>query len=188
MKWDRGLPERDSAMTALVELLGGIRGTVFAGLALLFALLFGIALHGKRSAQVEFDKAQAAWAQQSLKQAEAYIAARNRAEQAEQHYATASKRAAIEYQRGIKDGQDKATAVAAGVRDGSLKLRKQWDCASDRVPDYHAAAAGPDTDDAAELRATDSGNLVRVGSDADTLAVRLQSELIATRNACTGGK
>lgn len=173
-------------MAAIVELLGGIRGTVFAGIALVLAVLLGIALLGKQSAQDDLAKARAEWAKQSLAQAEAYIAARERAERAERTYAETSKAAAAEYQRGLKDGQEKATAVADSVRSGSLKLRKQWDCASDRVPDYHAAAAGPDTDDAAELRATDSGNLVRVGSDADSLAVRLQSELIATRALCQG--
>ncbi len=113
-------------------------------------------------------------------------AARDRAERAERTYAETSKAAAAEYQRGLKDGQDKSTAVAAGVRDGSLKLRKQWDCAPSGMPDYRASAAGPDTDDAAELRATDSGDLVRVGSDADTTVARLQAELIATRAACSG--
>ncbi len=173
-------------MAAIVELLGGIRGTVFAGIALVLAVLLGIALLGKQSAQDDLAKARAEWAKQSLAQAEAYIAARDRAERAERTYAETSKAAAAEYQRGLKDGQDKSTAVAAGVRDGSLKLRKQWDCAPSGMPDYRASAAGPDTDDAAELRATDSGDLVRVGSDADTTVARLQAELIATRAACSG--
>jgi hypothetical protein len=149
-------------MTALVELLGGIRGTVFAGLALLFALLFGIALHGKHSAQVEFDKAQAAWAQQSLKQAEAVIQAQERARQQEQASQAMVSRIAADYETEKRNAQVQADRVAADLSSGALKLRQQWQaCRSTAdLSGVVASAAQPDSQD--QLRAAGVGRVLGI--------------------------
>lgn len=171
---------------AFLALIGGVRAAIFAVLMLVFAGLFGWQSWSKHTLASDFSDAKAGWAQQSLAQAEAFIAAQQRARTAEQKYALDSAAAEAAYKKGLADGQAKEKSVAAAVRAGDLKLRPQWaGCATQRLSESVAAAAGPSADDAADLRATDSGHLVRIGSDSDAREIRLQSELIATRALCS---
>lgn len=85
--------------------------------------------------------------------------------------------AAIEakHQREMDDAKRKADAVAAGLRAGNLRLRKQWQgCSAAGGRDVSGAAADPagagETD---ELRATGAGDLVRIGAEADAVTASL---------------
>lgn len=73
----------------------------------------------------------------------------------------------------------KGSAVAAAVRGGELRLRPQWRCpAGDRAEAARPAAVA---DAQAELRAADSGALVRIGAEADAQVTGLQALLVAER-------
>lgn len=82
---------------------------------------------------------------------------------------------AQKYKQDKLDAKAKSDAVIAGLRAGTIKLRNQWQGCS--VP-TKAAESGSGTDENAELRAKDSGDLVRAGSEADSWIQRLQ-EVIA---------
>jgi hypothetical protein len=57
-------------------------------------------------------------------------------------------------------------AIAAGLDDGTIRLRRQWAaCETSRLSESAVAAA--ERDALAELRRKDQGDLVRAGRDAD---------------------
>lgn len=89
--------------------------------------------------------------------------------------------------------QEKARALAskdrviADLRSGALQLQDWWRCEVPAHGDSADAAASADSGGApggADLRAAGAGSLVQVGAEADGRVRWLQSELIATRNAC----
>lgn len=77
-------------------------------------------------------------------------------------------------EQGIANAVIEQQRVVSDVRSESLKLRRQWaGCQASRLGSSDAAPSeGVDGD--AELRAQDSGNLVRVGLDADIQIIGLQ--------------
>jgi hypothetical protein len=170
---------------AILQLIGGVRAAVWAVLLLVALALLGMKSCTLADTRVTLSDERAAWAKQSLAQATEVIAAQQRVNAAERKYSKDSADARSAYEKGLADGQAKEKSVAAAVRTGDLKLRPQWaGCATQRLSESVAAAAGSSPDDAADLRAADSGSLVRVGSDANAGTLRLQSELIATRALC----
>lgn len=73
------------------------------------------------------------------------------------------------YNKAIKDSYEKSKIVSSDVRSGKLRLREQWKgCVS---KDGDAVSGNNERDN---LRADDSGNLVRVGSEADSKVKALQ--------------
>ena len=64
--------------------------------------------------------------------------------------------------------------TVAGLRDGTLRLRKQWAGCQAALAVSGDRATGPVSDDGAELRAKDSGSLVRIGADANVDVRALQ--------------
>ena len=78
------------------------------------------------------------------------------------------------------DAETVPAAVVADLRNGNLRLRKQWAaCEASRVPDSPAAAVQRDAE--AELRREDQGDLVRVGRDADDALKACQAVVVADR-------
>lgn len=78
------------------------------------------------------------------------------------------------------DAETVPAAVVADLRNGNLKLRKQWaDCETSRLSG--AAASAVERDALAELRAKDQGDLVRVGRDADIQLKACQAVISADR-------
>ena len=77
-------------------------------------------------------------------------------------------------EEGIAHAVEEQQRIVAGVRDGSLRLRKQWaGCqAANSVPDDGSAKSR--ADEGAELRAKDAGDLVRVSDDSDVTVRGLQ--------------
>jgi hypothetical protein len=85
----------------------------------------------------------------------------------------------------FRDALNIQDRTIADLRAGNLRLRKQWTCDSGPAGNGPAAGAlGPADDAAADLREADSGSLVRIGANADTLVRWLQREVLATRKAC----
>lgn len=82
--------------------------------------------------------------------------------------------------------QDRADAQAqyekdvADLRAGNLRLRKQWQCPSTSVPGTTSGSGEPDA--AADQRAADAANLVRIAADADAQIKALQQIVITDRS------
>lgn len=77
--------------------------------------------------------------------------------------------------------------VIADLRSGALQLQDWWRCEVPAHGDSADAAASADSGGApggADLRAAGAGSLVQISAEADGRVRWLQSELIATRNAC----
>jgi len=78
---------------------------------------------------------------------------------------------AEQYKKDIADAKAKGNRIAADLRAGNIKLRKQWQGCS--VP-AKAADGSSGIDENTRLRAKDSGDLVRAGSEADSWIRALQ--------------
>lgn len=79
------------------------------------------------------------------------------------------------YEKGKTDATATAQTVVAGLRDGTLQLRKQWRACESRaaVPQGADTAGKPDGD--AELRISDASNLVRISASCDRQVEGLQA-------------
>jgi hypothetical protein len=109
--------------------------------------------------------------------AEAVAKQRARAEEERQRLAFTS--IGAQHQEDLKDAIAKERAVADGLRRGALRLRKQWTCPAGDLPEAAGSAEGADA--LADLRAADSGRLVRIGAEADAQVKGLQAVLDAER-------
>ena len=101
-------------------------------------------------------------------------------DQAERYRLRAESQAAValQYQEALNDANRKHDRTVADLRSGALQLRKHWQGCEARVSEAgHAAPGGREPDDAADLRAADSGNLVRAGAQCDAHVTALQSIL-----------
>lgn len=116
-------------------------------------------VQGKFDAHLAADKAATAAAN-----------AEYRAKEAKQAEALAE--IGFRYEREKMDALNQKDAVIADLRDGTLKLRKQWRGCPASVP---GPAEGPGSpDDAADLRETGAGDLVRVAAACDAQVKGLQ--------------
>ena len=80
-----------------------------------------------------------------------------------------------------RDAETVPAAVAADLRAGNLRLRKEWaGCETQRLSD--AAAATLERDALAQLRDEAAGDLVRVGRDADDQLRACQAVILADRS------
>lgn len=77
-------------------------------------------------------------------------------------------------EEGIANAVIEQQRVVADVRGESLRLRQQWRGCQTALAGARDAGASGGVDDAAELRATGAGDLVRVGLDADIQITGLQ--------------
>lgn len=86
-------------------------------------------------------------------------------------------------EEGIAHAVEEQQRIVAGVRDGSLRLRREFaGCqAANSVP--HDASAGSVSDDAADLRATGAAALIRAFDDADVKIRGLQDYAVACQAA-----
>ena len=170
-------------MNAIILALGGVRSTIFCGLALVFLLAAGVQtwrLGNAQDAYAEYrDKVVAATA----KAAQAAATAREKAQAAVIEYQSKSAEAERNYQAGRESAIHAQTTLVSDLRNGNQRLQQQWrGCESNRVREGQAVAGTSSGQDAeAELRAEGTGYLVGNADYADGWIVWLQSELIATR-------
>ena len=167
-------------MTAVIALLGGIRATVFAGIALLALLLAGVQAWRLDSAQ----DALADMALQVVKEQAALAAAQVEASESarldEQNMARAANAAAAAYEQGKADAEQAAADVVAGLRAGNLRLRDQWQgCQARGVPGVAGSASEPDA--AADDRNDSAGRIVRAGAACDAQVIGLQQFILSER-------
>jgi hypothetical protein len=86
-------------------------------------------------------------------------------------------------EEGIAHAVEEQQRIVAGVRDGSLRLREQWrGCEAALAVSGDSSAVGT-SDDAADLRATGAGDLIRTLDDADVQVAELQRYAVACQRA-----
>lgn len=79
------------------------------------------------------------------------------------------------YQQGVTDANAKADAVIAGLRAGTLRLRRQWAGCEAAASVSASSARVVSADAAAARRAESAAAIVRVGADADAQIRALQA-------------
>lgn len=110
--------------------------------------------------------ADAAMSELSAKLAKADAQAQANARQVEQARTAGTNAAAEGYERGKQDAQAEAERVAAGLRDGTLRLRKHWAaCETGRLSD--SAAAAGELEAERKLREAAIGRVLGIGREAD---------------------
>ena len=167
-------------MTAVIALLGGIRATVFAGIALLALMAAGVQAWRLDSAQDAIADMSLQVAKDQAALAAAQVEASESARQVEHEMANAANAAAASYEQGKRDAEQAARVVVAGLRAGNLRLRDQWQgCKARGVPGVAGAASEPDA--AADDRNDSAGRIVRAGAACDAQVIGLQQFILSER-------
>lgn len=165
---------------AAVALLGGWRATAFAACAVLLAGTVGYERLRVSSLERERDGLVTAAATQRAEYLSQLAAASESARASEQRHADAIAAADIHYQREKADADQTANRLAADLRSGVLKLRRELAAcgATARVPQAAGDTGG--TDGTAELRTAVAGS-VAVGAQCDARVRALQAVVAADR-------
>lgn len=152
---------------AVVEIIGGWRAAAFAALAVCagsYASIQTVRLH----------HAQLVIAETAKLSAQAQADAQAKARAIEQAKAKAVADIAESYERGKADAQATADRVAADLRAGTLRLRREWaQCETGRLSE--AAAATRELDAAEQSRAESAGRIVRAAAECDAQVSALQA-------------
>ena len=166
---------------SLIALLGGIRATVFAGIALLALLLAGVQTWRLDSAQDALADMALQAAKDQAAIAAAQVEASESARQVEHEMANAANAAAASYEQGKRDAEQAARVVVAGLRAGNLRLRDQWQgCKARGVPGVAGAASEPDA--ASADRNDSAGRIIGAGAACDAQVIGLQELIRAYRS------
>lgn len=159
------------------RVVGAIPARAWLGIAACLVLL-ALRWHwigvGEDRVRVEFD----AYRDRMIAATEKAKDAAHRAESAQ---AGAIAAAVDIFRKEKTDAKETGKSVTAGVRSGSLKLRHEWQGCPRVLP--QAPAGAGERDEAADLRATGSGDLVRLAAEADAV-IRQNQAIIAS--ACPG--
>lgn len=170
-------------MNAIILALGGVRSTIFCGLAIVFLLVAGVQswrLGATQDAYATYrDKVVAATA----KAAQAAATAREKALEAREAYLWKSGEAENAYQAGRESAINAQSVLVDDLRHERVRLQQQWrGCESSRVREGQpvaGAAQGSDAD--ADLRAKGASYLIGNADQADVTIQWFQAELLATR-------
>jgi len=158
---------------AVVEIIGGWRAAAFAALAVCagsYASIQTVRLH----------HAQLVIAETARLSAQAQADAQAKARAIEQAKAKAVAEIAESYERGKADAQATADRVAADLRAGTLRLRREW--AGCETRGLSAASAATRELDAAERdREESAGRIVRAAAECDKQVTQLQAIIRADR-------
>lgn len=147
-----------------------------AGALLVVACIAGLYAWGRNDGRQAAERELAAYKAEAVAKNSELA---EKARKAESDKAQVRNEVAAAYERGKQDAQATGGAVAADLRAGNLRLRKQWaGCVS------AASGAGTGTgepDAGADLRAADAGDLVRVAAACDAHVKGLQGVIEADR-------
>lgn len=151
----------------IVSIFGGWRAAAFAALALAagsYASIQTMRLH----------HAQLVIAETAKLAAQAQADAQAKARAIEQAQAKAVAEIAESYEKGKADAQATADRVAADLRAGTLRLRREWaQCETGRLSE--AAASAREFDAAEQSRAESAGRIVRAAAECDAQVSALQA-------------
>jgi hypothetical protein len=127
--------------------------------------------NGKQSEKAETAKVQAKFDayKSEIKKAVTKQIAQNAAKEAQDRAVFAQ--IASQYAKDIENAKAKSDSVIAGLRNGNIKLRKQWQGCSARA-ESSADTAG--IDENAELREQGAGDIIRLTAEADAQVKGLQ--------------
>lgn len=164
----------------IIALLGGIRATVFAGIALLALMAVGVQTWRLDSAQDALSDMSLQVVKEQAALAAAQVEASEAARQQEQNMARAANAAAAAYEQGKRDAEQAAADVVAGLRAGNLRLRDQWQgCKARGVPGVAGSASEPDA--AGDGRAESAGRIVRAADECAAQVSGLQDFIRSER-------
>lgn len=165
---------------SLITLLGGIRATVFAGIALLSLLLAGVQTWRLDSAQDELAAFALKAAEDQAALAAAQVVASEAARQQEQDKAQAANEVAAAYERGKDDAKAAGDRVAADLRAGVSRLQDRWrGCEARRVPGTADTSGEPDA--SAIDRNESAGRIVGAAEQCDAQVIGLQQFILSER-------
>jgi hypothetical protein len=151
----------------------GLREYLIAGLALA-CLLLGVGWYAERAGHAV---TRATFAAEKDKAAREFAQAARAKEQA---HAQAIAEIDAKHQRELTDAQAKGERVAAELRSGALRLRREWaGCETDkRVSE--ASASARSADDLARLRSEGAANLIRYAAQCDA-RIRALQDVVRSR-------
>jgi len=165
---------------SLITLLGGIRATVFAGIALAALLLAGVQTWRLDSAQDELAAFALKAAEDQAALAAAQVVASEAARQQEQDKAQAANEVAAAYERGKDDAKAAGDLVAADLRAGVSRLQDRWrGCEARGVPGVAGTASEPDA--SAADRNDSAGRIIGAGAACDAQVIGLQQFILSER-------
>lgn len=170
-------------MNAIILALGGVRASIFAGVALIFLLVAGVQSWRLGSSQDAYDSYRDKMIAATAKAAQAAATAREKSLEAREAYLWKSGEAENAYSAGRESAINAQKVLIDDLRNSRIRLQQQWrGCESNRVREGQSvagAAQGSDAD--AELRAEGASDLIGNADQSDLWITWLQSELIATR-------
>lgn len=171
-------------MNAIVLALGGVRSTVFCGLAIVLLLVAGVQTWRLGETQDAYAAYRDKVLTATVKASQAAATAREKAQSAVIEYQSKSAEAERNYQAGREAAINAQSTLVDDLRHDRVRLQQQWrGCESNRVREGQAVAGTAEGSDAeAELRAKGTGDLVGNADYADGWIIWLQSELTATRD------
>lgn len=170
-------------MNAIILALGGVRASIFAGVALLLLLAAGVQTWRLGNTQDAYAAYQDKVVAATAKAAQAAAMAREKALEAREAYLWKSGEAENAYQAGRDSAIQAQQTVVADLNSDRIRLRGEWSaCMSKRVSaDSAIASPASGSDGPADVPAEAFGRVLRVGADADNAVRWYQAELIATR-------
>ena len=170
-------------MNAIILALGGIRSTIFCGLAVVFLLVAGVQTWRLGNTQDAYATYQDKVVAATAKAAQAAATAREKAQEAVIEYQAKSAEAERNYNAGREAAIHAQTTLVSDLRNGNQRLQQQWrGCESNRVREGQAVAGtSSGQDEQAELRFQSASRAIAAGDEADATVTWLQSELLATR-------
>lgn len=156
----------------IVSLLGGVRATLFALLALFALSATGVQTLRLRSSEAAMTAHLAADAKA---EAAAQLAARTR----EYEQSVAAAKVAADYEKAKQDAQAKSDSLVADLRAGIVRLRREWQgCQAGLLT---APATAGESDAAAASRERGAVDLVRIAATYDAWIKALQDLLKSER-------
>ena len=164
----------------IIALLGGIRATVFAGIALLALMAAGVQAWRLDSAQDELAAFALKAAEDQAALAAAQVVASEAARQQEQDKAQAANEVAAAYERGKDDAKAAGDRVAADLRAGVSRLQDRWrGCEARCVPGTADTSGEPDA--SAIDRNESAGRIVGAAEQCDAQVIGLQQFIRSER-------
>lgn len=153
----------------VVALLGGVRATIFAGLALLALLFGGVQAFRLNSVQHQLESQKLALAKSAKDFAEWKI-------QAEANKAEAVAEIDKKHREEQKHVQDQANRVIADLRSDAIQLRKRFTCQTPGQPNStDSAIGGVDAERIGGLTTEDAEFLLREAADSDRKSVKINA-------------
>lgn len=164
----------------LIAILGGVRATAFAALAVVALILAGVLSHKLRGAAETISAMTLQAAQDKAALAEARVEASEEARLKEIMAARAANAVADAYERGKQDAQAAGDRVAADLRAGNVRLQDRWrGCEAGRVSTIAGASGEPDA--SAADRNDSAGRIIGAGAACDAQVIGLQQFILSER-------